>query len=121
MKTHILLSSMAVALLIGCRADTTTMWQLIRTDLLKDDGRVMEGVTTSPFLVKNDGEGVKGHVSFNKHELRYEFQEITRTGGVLVLTYPDKSSERFTLAVGETKDCFGMGQQIGVRIKMMPR
>ena len=112
---------MVVALLIGCSADSTTMWQFIRTDLLKDDGRVVEGVTTSPFLVKNDGEDVRGHVSFNKHELRYEFQNITRKGGVLVLTYPDKSSEQFTLAVGETKDCFGMGQQIGVRIKMMPR
>jgi len=121
MKTHILLGSVVVALLIGCGADSTTMWQFIRTDLLKDDGRVMEGVTTSPFLVKNDGEDVKGHVSFNKYELRYEFQNITQKGGTLVLTYPDNSTERFTLAVGDTKDCFGMGQQIGVRIKMMPR
>ena len=121
MKTHILLSSIVVALLIGCSAGSATMWQFIRTDLLKDDGRVMEGATSSPFLVKNDGEPVKGHVSFHKYDLRYEFQNITPTGGELVLTYPDGLTERFTLAVSETKDCFGMGQPNGIRIKMMPR
>jgi hypothetical protein len=119
MRSYIL-SGVFVVVLLGCGADPI-LWQYERTDLLKDDGRVLEGVKTSLFDVKNDREPVKGHVSFNKHELRYEFQDINSKGGTLVLTYPDGLTERFVLAVGETKDCFGMGQSIGVRMRINSR